>query len=164
MAHDANAHGSRPALSIDAGRLWAGGVATALVAALVAVVGVVIAEGILDVDMVVPKFLVDVSDTLAVNYALTAAIAAIVATALAHALVYTTPRPRAFFSWIVALVTAVAVALPFAQNKDLDAQISTAVVNLIIGICIMSLISSVVGRTVTTATASSPTPPPADLS
>ena len=34
----------RPARSVDAGRLWTGGVATALVAALVALVGVLIAR------------------------------------------------------------------------------------------------------------------------
>ena len=37
---------------VDAGRLWAGGAATALVAALVAVVGVVIGDAVFDVEMV----------------------------------------------------------------------------------------------------------------
>ncbi len=148
MAQHGTTGPDRPRLTIDAGRLWAGGVATAIVAGLVAVVGVVIGEGILDIDMVSPRFLLDASDTFALNYALTAALGAIVATGLAHLLVFTTPRPRAFFSWIVALATAVAVALPFAQNADLDAQIATAVVNLVIGVSIMSLIGSVMGRTV----------------
>jgi hypothetical protein len=148
MAQQGTTGPDRPRLTIDAGRLWAGGVATAIVAGLVAVVGVVIGEGILDIDMVSPRFLLDASDTFALNYALTAALGAIIATGLAHLLVFTTPRPRAFFSWIVALATAVAVALPFAQNADLDAQIATAVVNLVIGVSIMSLIGSVMGRTV----------------
>ena len=148
MAQHGTTDPERPRLTIDAGRLWAGGVATAIVAGLVAVVGVVIVEGILDIDMVSPRFLLDASDTFTLNYALTAALGAIVATGLAHLLVFTTPRPRAFFSWIVALATAVAVALPFAQKADLDAQIATAVVNLVIGISIMSLIGSVMGRTV----------------
>ena len=151
MAHGGTPDPARPQLTIDAGRLWAGGAATAVVAGLVAVVGVVIAEGILDLKMVRPQFLLEASDTFALNYALTAALAAIVATGLAHLLVFTTPRPRAFFSWIVALATAVAVALPFAQDADLDAQIATAVVNLVIGISIMSLIGSVMGRTVTSS-------------
>lgn len=151
MAHGDGAGTTRPQLSIDGGRLWAGGVATAVVAGLAAVVGVVIVEGILDINMVSPRFLIDASDTFALNYALTAAAGAIVATGLAHLLVFTTPRPRAFFAWIVALATAVAVALPFAQNADLDAQVATAAVNLVIGISIMTLISSVVGRTVVSA-------------
>jgi hypothetical protein len=32
--------------TVDAGRLWAGGVATALVAALVAIVGILLARGV----------------------------------------------------------------------------------------------------------------------
>ena len=40
---------SRP--TVDAGRLWAGGAATALVAALIAVVGVLVARGIFDVSI-----------------------------------------------------------------------------------------------------------------
>ena len=151
MAHGGTPDPAQPGLTIDGGRLWAGGGATAVVAGLVAVVGVVISEGILDIKMVRPQFLLEVSDTFALNYALTAALAAIVATGLAHLLVFTTPRPRAFFSWIVALATAVAVALPFAQDAELDAQIATAVVNLVIGASIISLISSVLGRTVSSS-------------
>lgn len=44
----------RPSRSVDAGRLWTGGVATALVAALVAVVGVLIARGLFDVPVLAP--------------------------------------------------------------------------------------------------------------
>ncbi len=148
MAQHGSTQPQSPRLTIDAGRLWAGGAATAVVAGLVAVVGVVISEGILDINMVRPQFLLDVSDSFALNYFLTAALAALVATGLAHLLVFTTPRPQAFYSWIVGLVTAVAVALPFAKNADTDAQVATAIVNLIIGISIMTLIASVVGRTV----------------
>lgn len=151
MAQHGRTEPERPRLTIDAGRLWAGGAATAVVAGLVAVVGVVISEGILDIKMVRPQYLLDVGDTFALNYALTAALAALVATGLAHLLVFTTPRPQAFYSWIVGLATAVAVALPFAQDADTDGQVSTAVVNLVIGISIMTLIASVVGRTVTSS-------------
>jgi hypothetical protein len=76
--------------TVDAGRLWAGGVATAVVAALVALVGVLIGDGLLDVDMVEPPLL-PIGDSFPVRYALTAAALALVATALAHLLVLTTP-------------------------------------------------------------------------
>ena len=39
---------TRPAANLDAGRLWMGGIATAVVAALVAVVGVLISRGLFD--------------------------------------------------------------------------------------------------------------------
>ena len=40
--------------TVDAGRLWTGGLATALVAALVALVGLLICRGLLDVPVLAP--------------------------------------------------------------------------------------------------------------
>jgi hypothetical protein len=45
---------TRPAPKPDAGRLWTGGLATAAVAALVAVAGVLIARGVFDVPVLAP--------------------------------------------------------------------------------------------------------------
>ncbi|MGK5112209.1 MULTISPECIES: DUF6069 family protein [unclassified Geodermatophilus] len=134
----------RPA--VDAGRLWAGGLATAVVAALVALVGVLVAEGLLDVSMVEPPLL-PIGDSFPVRYALTATALALVATALAHLLVLTTPRPRAFFSWIVGLATVVGVVLPLTEDGSLGGRLATALVDLIIGLCVLSLLSSVLART-----------------
>jgi hypothetical protein len=131
---------------IDAGRLWAGGVATAVVAGLIALVGVLVCEGVLDVDMVEPP-LVPVGDSLAVRYAVTAAVLALVATALAHLLVATTPRPRSFFAWIVGLATLVGVVLPFALDGTTAGRLATATVDLVIGLAILSLLSPVIRRT-----------------
>ena len=69
-----------------------------------------------------------------------------VATALAHVLALTTPRPRAFFSWIVGLVTVVGVVLPFASDGSLAGKLATALVDLVIGLC-KELLSSVLART-----------------
>ena len=55
---------------IDAPRLWGGGLATAVVAALVASVGVLVCRNLLDVKLVEPPLL-RVTDSFAVNYALT---------------------------------------------------------------------------------------------
>ena len=45
----------RPAApTVDAKRLWAGGAATALVAALAAVVGLLIVRGLLDIPVITP--------------------------------------------------------------------------------------------------------------
>jgi hypothetical protein len=120
-----------------------------VVAALVAVVGCLIGEGVLDFAMVRPQVLIG-SDTMAfaTRYALTSALAALVATGLAHLLVLSTPRPREFFTWIVLLATAVTVAAPFAVEGTTEGKIATAVVNLVIGLCILTLTLSVVSRTV----------------
>jgi hypothetical protein len=131
---------------VDAGRLWAGGAATALVAALVALAGVLIAEGVLDVTMVEPP-LVPIGESFVVRYALTAALFALVATAIGHLFALSTPRPRAF-SWVVGLATATACVLPFAMEGTLAGRVSTPVVNLVIGCSVLSLLSSVLARTV----------------
>ena len=132
--------------AVDAGRLWAGGAATAVVAALVALVGVLIGEGLLDVDMVEPPLL-PVGGSLAARYAITAALLALAATALAHLLAVTTPRPEAFLSWIVGLVTVVGVVLPFTLAGSLAGRATTAMVDLGIGLSVLSLLRSVLRRT-----------------
>jgi hypothetical protein len=158
------ASGTRPPVrpTVDAGRLWAGGVATAVVAALVALVGVLIGNAWLDTDMVEPPLL-PIGDTFAVRYAATAAALALTATALAHLLVLTTPRPGAFFSWIVGLATVVGVVLPFTLEGSLGGRLATALVNLVIGVCVLSLHSSVLARTATVPRSppgARPDPPP----
>ena len=135
----------RPA--VDAGRLWAGGLATAVVAALVALVGVLVFDGMLDIAMVHPP-LIPVGDSFVVRYAVTAAALALVATALAHLLLLTTPRPRSFFSWIVGLATLAGVVLPFALTGTTAGKLATAGVDLVIGLAVLSLLGSVMRRTV----------------
>jgi Family of unknown function (DUF6069) len=138
----------RPRVSIDAGRLWAGGAATALVAALVAVVGETIANNVLGVELARPAVLLPISDNRTINYAVTAAVLALAATGLAHLLSLAAPRPRTFFSWIVGLCTVAAVALPFALDAEFSAQLATAIINLVIGLSIASLLTATLARTV----------------
>lgn len=133
---------------VDWKRLWAGGLATAGVAALIAWLGTLLCRALLDIDIADSAAALDVTDTFVGNYALTAAAFALVATALAHVLSLTTPTPRAFFSWIVALLTAAAVVLPFTRGDDLEAQVCAAVINLLIGAAIGSLLATVLSRTV----------------
>jgi len=82
--------------SVDAGRLWAGGAATALVAALVAAVALLVWTVAFDVTPVAPDWLVgDGQDaTLTTRFALTAALAGVLATGLLHLLMLST-RGRA---------------------------------------------------------------------
>ena len=135
-------------VAIAAGRLWAGGVATGCVAALVAVVGVMLCSYVFDVKLVRPPLLLPIFDSLALNYAATAFVLALVATAVAHLLSLTTPRPRTFFNWIVGLVTVAAMVVPFALDGSLASKISTSLINMVIGISIGSLLTAVLSRTV----------------
>jgi hypothetical protein len=135
-------------VAVDAGKLWAGGAATACVAALVAVVGVLICGGVLDVRLIRPALLLNLTDSFALDYALTAFALTIIATALAHGLLLTTPRPRMFFTWIIVLSTLAGAAAPFAIGSEVSSQVATACINVALGICVLSLLMSVMARAV----------------
>lgn len=132
-----------PAAGIDAGRLWSGGLATALVAALVAVTGIVITRGVFDVPVLAPKGDGLWGDASTVTYALSSSAAAVVATALLQVLAMTTPRYGRFFTWIMALATATAVALPLGLAAGVPSRIATAVLNLVLGVAITSTLNAV---------------------
>ena len=137
---------SGPNRIVNVRALWAGSVASAVVAALVAVVGVLICEGVLDLDMAPPPLL-PIGRSLYVQYAVTSAVLALAATGLAHVLALTTPRPDSFFSWIVGLATIVGVAIPLAGTGSWAGRLATAVVDLAIGLCILTLVRSLLART-----------------
>jgi hypothetical protein len=129
--------------TVDAGRLWTGGLATALVAALVALVGVLICRGLLDVPVLAPTEEGTLGDATTLGLGGMAALAALLATGLLHLLLLSTPRPGQFFTWIVALATVAAAISPFLTGADLDEKVATSAIYLAIGIAIGSLLSGV---------------------
>lgn len=129
------------AKTIDAGRLWAGGVATALVCALIAVVGILLARGVFDVEVLAPEGEGVWGDADTPKYALFAALAALVATGLLHLLLVSTPRPLLFFGWIIALATVAAAVAPLATNGSTESKVTTGLINLVIGIAIGTLLT-----------------------
>ncbi|MGQ0574579.1 MAG: DUF6069 family protein [Pseudonocardia sp.] len=122
---------------VNTGRLWAGGVATAVVAALIGLVGVLVVRAVLQVSPRSGAF----SDADTVLLCALAAAAALAATGLAHLLLVSTPRPLAYVGWIVGLVTAATVVLPFTGGGSLPIKIATAVIHLVIGVAIASLVT-----------------------
>ncbi|MET0414966.1 MAG: DUF6069 family protein [Actinoplanes sp.] len=130
---------ARPTL--DAGRLWAGGAATAVVAALIAVVGILLGRGLFDVAVLAPEGEGTWGDASTIWYAVGAGVAALVATGLLHVLIVTTPRPMRFFGWVVGLATVAAMLMPFVTDADLAPQVFTAVLNLVLGVAIGSLVA-----------------------
>lgn len=131
---------------VDAGRLWAGGAATALVAALTAIVGLLIARGIFNVTVVEPKGQGVWGNASTVTYAVAAAVAALLATGLMHLLSVTVPSPGSFFGWIMVLLTAIAVVVPLTLNVAESAKVATAAINLVVGLVITIVISSMAAR------------------
>ena len=80
-----------------------GGVATAIVAALAVLAGVLITRGVLGIPVLAPKAASDFGDSSTAVYAGLAASCALLATALLHVLLLGTPRPFTFFAWITGL-------------------------------------------------------------
>ena|ERR1700760_3858915 len=148
---------------IEPGPLWAGGVATAVVAALIALAGILIVRWLFTIPILAPKQSGAWGNASTTMYVLSAAGAALVATALMHLLLLTTPRPQVFFNWIIGLATVVAVVFPFSTTAPLAQKAATAVVNLVLGFAIGTLITGVAGRAIRRRPPASyePTPPPA---
>jgi hypothetical protein len=133
-------------LTVDASRLWPGGIATAVVAGLVALVGVLVCRWLFRIPLLSPRSDGAYGDVHTTDLVLAAAAAALVATALLHLLLISTPRPLAFFAWIIGLATVLAVLFPFSTAAPLTAKIATAAVDLILGIAIGSLLNGVATR------------------
>ncbi|ACQ79679.1 hypothetical protein Bcav_1421 [Beutenbergia cavernae DSM 12333] len=133
-----------PRLTVNAGRFWAGAAATAVVAALIGLVGVVVLFNVFDVDLD-PINVLDAGSLMG-TYTLHGFVAAILAAGLLHLLIVTTPRPLAFFGWIMALATAVAAVLPFGY-ADLTTAVATAGLNIVIGAAVWSLLAGVARMT-----------------
>jgi hypothetical protein len=133
---------------VDAGKLWPGGIATAVVAGLVALVGVLVCRWLFGIPLLAPKSDGAYGDVHTTDLVLLAAAAALVATGLAHLLLLSTPRPLTFFGWIIGLATVLAVLVPFSTAAPLTAKVATAVVDLVLGVAIGSLISGVAARSV----------------
>jgi Family of unknown function (DUF6069) len=149
--------------SVAAGTLWAGGFATAVVAALAYAVGVVITRVLFDVPVLAPERDGALGDATTWQLALVAFGAALLATALMHMLLVVTPRPYSFFIWIMVLATALVTVLPFAQDAPTSSKIATAIINLVVGIAITSLIRSVAARAVRPARRPAPYGGPSDM-
>jgi Family of unknown function (DUF6069) len=138
---------------LEAGRLWTGGVATAIVAALVAILGVLLVRGVLKVALLAPDEAGTLGDGSTVVLALLAALGALAATGLMHVLLLTTPRPWQFFNAIVALVTLIAAVLPFLTTAERASKLATAVIVIFIGGTIGALINGVARSAVRTSRA-----------
>lgn len=127
---------------VNAGKLWAGGLATAVVAALVAFVGILLARGVFDVAVLAPKGEGAWGDADTWTYALLAGLAALLATGLMHLLILFAPRPIRFFRWILTLATLAAVIAPIAVDRS-GPGVATALINLALGITVGTLVSGV---------------------
>ncbi|HUR09258.1 MAG TPA: DUF6069 family protein [Nonomuraea sp.] len=143
-SHDRHPGSARP--RVNPARVWGGGVAAAVVAALIVVVGVMISGRLLGIRVLTPAGTSAYGSAATTGYAISAAAAALVATLLLYLLMLSTPEPTKFFAWIAGLFAVIITILPFMYSADVIKQIATAIINLVIGIAIASLLTSI-GRT-----------------
>lgn len=142
--NDARANRVRP----DSAQFWAGAVATAVVAALIALVGILVCRWTLGIPVLAPAGDGAWGNAHTGEYVLLAALIAVAAAGVLYLLALGTPQPGMFFDWIMGLATLAAVVYPFSTGAPLDQKAATAVVNLILGIAITSLLTGVAARAV----------------
>lgn len=141
---------------VNAARLWSGGVATAVVAALIGIVGVLVVRAVFQISVLSPKSAGAFGDYTTYVLCGSGALAALIATGLAHLLLLGAPRPLAYLGWIVGLLTAIATVWPFlGGGGPILVTVATAIIHLIMGLVILSLVTGAA------ASASRPPPPPA---
>jgi hypothetical protein len=132
----------------DSAQFWAGAVATAVVAALIALVGILICRWTLGIPILAPAGEGAWGNAHTGEYVLLSALIAIGAGGVLYLLVLGTPQPGMFFDWIMGLATLAAVVYPFSTAAPLDQKAATAVVDLVLGIAITSLLTAVAARAV----------------
>jgi len=130
-----------PRPTVDAARLWAAGIATAIVAALVAMVGTLLVRAVLRIAFNGPAESGVLGDSRTVLLCVLAAVGALAATGLAHLLLLSTPRPMTYLSWIVGLVTVVVALVPLLGSGPIAERVTSAVIYLVIGLVISSLVA-----------------------
>jgi hypothetical protein len=119
---------------IDVKRLWAGGIASAVVAALVALVGMLVVRTAASIALYAPPEAGPLGDG-------STLLLCLVAAALAHLLLLGTPSPLTYFGWIVGLLTVAAAVAPFLSEESTGTALAVCVLHLVIGTVIGSLVA-----------------------
>jgi hypothetical protein len=120
---------------LDQVRYWVGAGITAVIAALVSLIALVVAQGIVHVPVVLGN-----NSVHAAVYGLSAAGIALVAAALFDGMLQVAPRPLTYYSWLGAIVTVLATLLPFTSSAGLHSQIALALTNFAVGVVITLLV------------------------
>ncbi len=120
---------------IDQIRYWVGAGITAVLAALVSLIALVIAQGIVHVPVVLGS-----NSVHAAVYGIAAAGIALLAAGLFDAMLQVAPRPLTYYSWLAAIITVLATLLPFTANVGLHSQIALAATNFAVGVVITLLV------------------------
>ena len=136
-----------PRLGLEVGRFWAGALATTLVAALIGLAAHFVLEEVFNLEIRAQADLFGTGSDL-MAWVVAGALFALGAAAVLYLLVMSTPRPRSFFGWVVGLGTVILAAVPFAGQFELVPAILAAIVWIVIGSAVYSLLTGTLSRTV----------------
>src|ERR1700722_14664532 len=140
MTYPASPSGGAPSRGrLDAAPYWAGAAAAAVVAALIALVGILICRWALNIPIIAPAGDGAWGNANTAVYVFASLLVAVVAAGVLYLLVLGTPQPPTFFDWIMGLAPLAAVVYPFSSAAPLDQKVATAVVDLVLGIAVTSL-------------------------
>jgi hypothetical protein len=92
-------------------------VATAVVAGLIALAGILVCRWLFDIPVLAPRRDGAYGDAHTTAMALVAAVVALAATGLIYLLLLSTPRPIAFFGWIIGIATLLMVVFPWGRRR-----------------------------------------------
>lgn len=132
--------------ALDPGALWSGGIVTAVVAALVALAGIIVIRGILKIGILTSLSVGTFGDAKTVYVVVVSFLAGLLATALLHALLLTTPQPITFFGWIAGLITVIVALLPLTTTAPWEQKLATVVLDVVIGLVIGGLLTGAARR------------------
>jgi hypothetical protein len=144
-AWDAPVPAPGESLRLDAPRYWAGAAATVLVCALIGFAASVIIEEVFDSELLAPPDLFDAGTS--ASWAGAGALFALIAAIVLQLLVLAAPRPSMFFGWLVALTALILAVLPFTGSPDIVSATLTAIVWLVLGLAVWSMLTGVLSRT-----------------
>lgn len=128
---------------LDRTALWAGTIATALVAGLLAMLEDMAAQGLLKVDLIAPRGGPAFATTTAYQLTLSAIVATALASVLVQVLMYVSPRPLLFFGLIGSTATGVVSLWPFTTAAVAASQFATAAAHLSLGMAIWVLTATI---------------------
>jgi Family of unknown function (DUF6069) len=133
---------------VNVSRLWVGGMATAVVAALIGLVGVLIVRAVLRIALYAPSTAGPFGDSDTVVLCGLAAVAALAATGLAHLLLIGAPRPMEHFASSAGLLIAMSTVVPFLSPGPTGVALATAAIHGVIGLAIGTLVSGAAAASV----------------
>ncbi len=124
---------------VDQSRYWVGAALTAVVTAIAGVIGMIIAHDIVHVPVLFGSGATQIPVHTAA-YGLFVAVIVFAAAALYNGLLHICPRPTTYYSWLIAMLTALTVLLPFTSTAALNSQIAFGAMNLMVGLIVLLLV------------------------